>query len=228
MSHQILVITGDRDSPPKHDFKYVFDLESIAFMKLHGVPEENRLKVNLGYVSAEHRANEVLDFIKAKLVPDDGGECSSATLAFFCHGLSRKIQLGFDKNNVDSLSSALREALGPDVRTITIILYACSTGALDNGFADALRDSLCRYSFVNCRVVAHTTAAHSTKNNFVKFFEGQGSVVGSSGGSWVVVPFSKPLWRPWGVALRSNTGTLRFRFPFLSISAIHSELLSNT
>lgn len=144
------------------------------------------------------------------------------TVAFFCHGLGKRIQFGFGLAHVALLASALAGD-----RNRRVVLYACNTGkgnepvGGDGGFADELRDALCRAGCVDCRVDAHTTAGHTTCNPYVRRFEGMGSPVGGVGGYWLVAPGSA-LWTKWRTALRDTD--LRFRFPFMSVAEIHREL----
>jgi hypothetical protein len=82
---------------------------------------------------------------------------------------------------------------------------------------------LCEAGKVHCSVVAHVNAGHATHNPRVRRFEGRGSPMGGTGGSWIVAPGSK-LWKPWVRALQKTD--LRLRFPLMSIGEIHRELLS--
>jgi hypothetical protein len=144
-------------------------------------------------------------------------------LAWFGHGLPRSLpQPWIGLKDVDHFASVFASSKVPRQ---TVVLYACSTGAGgvggDGGFADALRDALCRAGSVNCRVVAHVTAGHATRNPNVRFFDGMGSATGGAGGYYPVAPGSA-LWKKWVRALRETD--MRFRFPFLSVAEIHAEL----
>lgn len=145
-------------------------------------------------------------------------------VAFFCHGTNKKIQLGFNIANIDLLAKAITTSCE---HYVTVVLYCCLTGSGsgvggDNGFADKLRDSLCINGITNCRVVAHTTAGHTTKNPYVRFFDGMGSPVGGTGGYYPVPPHSK-MWKTWINKLR-NDETFRYRMPIMSINEIYQEL----
>lgn len=149
-------------------------------------------------------------------------------VAFFCHGWSTGIQAGFSRLHLAELAEAIW-LLDVD----HVVLYCCSTGdgphdskyaaagTGDDSFADKLRDALCAQGAVDCRVAAHTTAGHTTRNPNVIFFDGMGSSVGGVGG-YMPVGRKSPLWAKWRKALR--TTDLRFRFPFMSVAEIHSEL----
>jgi hypothetical protein len=151
-------------------------------------------------------------------------------VAFFCHGTIDAIQAGFTRRSVDALAQALAVCGTED---LTVLLYCCSTGddpkgrslaapgTGDRSFADLLRDALCRAGKTRCRVVAHATAGHTTRNPYVLFFEGMGSPVGGIGGIAPVAP-RHPLWRTWRNTLRDTD--LRFRFGLLGVDEIHREL----
>ncbi len=142
-------------------------------------------------------------------------------VAFFCHGWTGGVQVGFDVSSLRGLAEALASCSAPNVT-----LYCCLTGKGegdgDGGFADRLRDALCAAGATYCRVDAHTTAGHTTRNPYVRRFEGSGSPVGATGGQWIVAPGSS-IWGRWRRAL---TGDLRFRYPDLEISEIHDELVA--
>lgn len=152
------------------------------------------------------------------------------TLAFFCHGWASGIQAGFLNGQVNELAKLIEDSVVADA---VIVLYCCSTGTDvadspkqaagtgDNSFADRLRDALCRTGNTKCRVVAHSTAAHTTQNPNARFFDGNGSNAGGVGGYPVVGPKTS-IWRPWVTRLR--TTDLRFRFPYMTIEEIHAEL----
>jgi hypothetical protein len=150
-------------------------------------------------------------------------------VAFFCHGYKSGIQAGFRSSsrskNIDDLAEAIASISGDGV---IVPLYCCSTGGSpskgapggDGGFADELRDALCRHGAVNCRVDSHTTVAHATKNPYVRRFEGRGSAVGGVGGQYLVPPGSK-LWVKWRKALRGDT---RLCFPWWDTGMVHERI----
>jgi hypothetical protein len=203
----------------RHDATGAFQPEADAFCRARG----GTPTLIANTMPAEAMRAQVF----LRLIPDPAIQVR--TVAFFCHGSGGSIQFGFNRANVDQLAAAIAEAV--DVR---IVLYACNTargskaeGQMaefggDGGFADALRDALCRAGAVNCQVDAHTTAGHTTRNPFVRRFLGMGSRVGGVGGFWIVSPTNRPLWAKWRRALRE--GSLRFDFPFLSIAEIHERL----
>lgn len=156
-------------------------------------------------------------------------------VAFFCHGWLDGIQLGFRRRDVKTLAAAIQKICEHSFTTVP--LYCCSTGddpeddpitaagTGDNSFADLLRDALCAQEAIYCRVLAHSTVAHTTKNPYALFFDGYGTTAGGAGGQAVVSPANKVLWAKWRRALRAKDSTFRFRFPFMELEEIHQELL---
>lgn len=147
---------------------------------------------------------------------------------FFCHGYKSGIQCGFSNKTVNSFAKVLVRS---SVVWHTVIgLYACDTGrdldkdrlddleefGGDGGFADELRDALCRNGGIYCRVDAHTSAGHTSRNPNIRRFEGNGSKVGGVGGHYII-PFRSKLWKQWRKALKS---VMRFDFPFMGDNEI--------
>lgn len=196
----------------RKDATGAFQPEAKAFMRHHGI--KGGLYLIDNHRSGFERADQVIGVLESRSCVD--------VVAFFCHGVSRSIQFGFNERNVDRLAKAV-DAPGTSI----VVLYACGTAGGhgvggDGGFADLLRDALCRVGDFNCRVDAHTTAGHTTRNPYVRRFEGKGSPVGGVGGYYLVAPGSK-LWRPWVKALRETD--LRYEFPVLDVSEIHGRLV---
>lgn len=150
-------------------------------------------------------------------------------IAFFCHGWHRGFQFGFQTHtsvaynnstygDVAALAQAISRIAAPDIK---IVLYACSTGAANDGFAATLRDELSVYC-PQCRVDAHKTPGHATKNPFVNRFE---SPAGSPG--VMVVPADHRLWNKWRRVLRNpfeEGSTLLWKFSQMTITEIHEHL----
>jgi hypothetical protein len=228
-----LVFYSSKNSPGKKDATGAFIPGAKAFAKLHGgqlVPVDCTM-------SRWVRRRKVTDALKAHKIG------SVEMVSFFCHGWQSGIQLGFDFRNVGEI--AITDALSEQVR---VNLYCCSTadgpdigdesypdddefGTLapgtDGGFADQLRDSLCRIKLYWCRVIAHRTAGHCDKNPAVVVFEGDGTPEGATedsyyGGRWIVDP-KDALWPEWKRRLRETD--LRFRFPLMSFDEIEKELV---
>ena len=195
------------NAPGRKDVTAVFRPEAERYLDVHGgelVVFDNRAPMGA-------RA----DYVMARLF--ELGPCDA--LAFFCHGWPDGIQAGFRR------ASAARLAT---VAPLVVTLYACSTayglplGAPggDGGFADRLRDELCKARKTACRVDGHDTKGHATWNPRVRRFEGAGSPTGGQGGSWIVAP-GTALWKRWAAALRTSR---RFTFPFRATAEIHAEL----
>ena len=144
-------------------------------------------------------------------------------LAFFCHGWRTGIQFGFRLHHLTYLARHLSEISHPD---LTVALFCCSTAqggtGGDGGFADDLRDQLCMYGLVDCKVIAHTTKGHTTSNPYVRIFEGDGSRIGGIGGRYVVEPKSE-LWPAWKKELRDSE-KFRIGFPLMSREEIAAHL----
>jgi hypothetical protein len=220
-----LAFVPDTNSPGKRDVTGAFLPEARAFTGLHDLPDPVAFPSGAG-VSFRRRGDAVLRAIAQHR--------DLEVVAFFCHGWRDGIQAGFRVPSIDRLADALAVAGTPQ---LIVALYACDaardaddarsddTGAAgpggDGGFADELRDALCRRGLVDCRVDAHVTTAHTTRNPYVRRFEGGGSIMGGQGGSWLVRPGSR-LWRTWVRALRGTT--LRLRFPLMSAADVHAEL----
>jgi hypothetical protein len=210
---KVLAFTGDRNSPGKKDFTGAFLPEALKFVKLYGGVAPVRISldakpyVQRNYVlQAIHEAGSAVDLV-----------------AFFCHGFTKRIQLGFDKKTAGELARALNE-----VACDRVALYACSSGSGigpggDGGFADTLRDELCKVGITDCRVLAHEVSGHTTMNRRKRFFDGMDSPVGGVGG-YDIVPPTSPLWKRWGQRLRDPKDALRFEINFMTVGEIHAAL----
>lgn len=224
-----IVFTPDRNTR-RADFTGAFLPEARAFIRAHQLPARALVRIDISKSDQEMRA-QVLEAIKR----EDQLQGILETVAFFCHGWCSGIQLGFSVNNVVELACALKPLATRDIK---MPLYACSAardrdGQIeddidpnsvggDGGFADQLRDAICSYAYaIDCRVLAHVTAGHATRNPWVRFFEGGGQPYGGKGGVWVVKP-KGPLWKRWIRWLAE--GNNRFRLPFMSIDEVQAEL----
>lgn len=216
-----IVFTPDRDSEGKKDYTGAFKPEATRFAKEHAIPSENVRPIDVSKGPILRR--------KQVLAELGNAEAPLEVVAFFCHGTRGAIQLGFGPVSAETLAKAIAKVSAPDV---VVPLYACSTASGgkattadgpggDGGFADLLRDALCRAGATGCRVDAHASVGHATMNPNVRRFAGDGSPIGGHGGVWLVGPKS-PVWKGWRQALR---GDLRFRFPLMGVGEIHEELL---
>ena len=205
----------------KYDYRS-FQGWARKFLKYHDQPSENLVIIDNTKRPRAMRA-QVIRALKAAGEPD--------VVALFCHGTPRKIQLGFNRYTLKSLAEVL--AWRCDVR---VVLYACLAGkgpgpGGDRGFADELRDAICKAGGRYCRVVAHTTAGRADKNPFVRSFDGDGSSTGGAGGYYLVNrtlldergrKILNPLWPPWVKALAKD---MRWELPCLSREEIHAVLI---
>lgn len=201
----ILILSPDRNTRGKHDANGAFWPEADAFEGKHGgvqiridqsQPPSGRFRQTLAAIE-EHAPN---------------------VLAYFGHGLRHSLpQLGATLGNVASLAGAL--ALGSTAPLV--ILYACSAGdgespGGEGGFADHLRDHLLQAEASGARVLAHTVAAHTTQNPYVREF----SRAQMTGGKWLVDPGSVK-WKRWVKLLR---GPARLQFPFWTVDELERAL----
>ncbi|MFA6049650.1 MAG: hypothetical protein WC761_00365 [Candidatus Paceibacterota bacterium] len=235
-----LCFTGNRNHPNKKaDFTGAFLPEMRSFMKLWGIDKaKNHLMVDLDAAEISKKRS-VYNFIERRATEE--GKAPTA-LVFSCHGFTNRIELGLrGATGAKEFAKFLRAQHvkhgTPGQTALTVILYCCSTGGGageggDGGFADKLRDSLCEEGFVDCRVVGSETAGHATMNSRKRVFDGMGSPVGGTGGSWVVQP-GTALFKKWQKAMTANSVKLpvakdfRFQFPFMSIASIHKWLIAN-
>ena len=151
---------------------------------------------------------------------------------FFCHGWRRGIQFGFTTKGLKRLATAIFDAADQNPR---LCFYSCDVGrdadrkrtddlkafGGDGGFADEMRDALCRAGARWCRVDGHTTPGHTTRNPHVRRFDGNGSTIGAQGGYYIIPRTKKALFKKWREALR---GELRFDYPIMSVDMIVQEL----
>ena len=216
-----LAIYAAHDSPGKRDASAVFRPEARALVRMRGgqaIAADNRRPMH-------ERRDRLLTSIAS--VAGDG----HGSIAIFCHGWASGIQLGprlrwgkARTREVDELAEAIRACCGD---APTVVLYACSTGTWwrrsapggDGGFADELRDALCRAGAEGCMIYAHDRLGHATRCPYVRVFRGDSSHVG---GEWLIGPGSA-LWPAWRMALW-GAGDLRLRFPFMSREELESEL----
>jgi hypothetical protein len=205
-----IAFTPKYNTPGLHDATGAFQPEARSFAKIHGgvvVQVDN-------HATKQKMRESVIETLRNMIE-------QPTLVAFFCHGWRTGIQLGFSSANVAELVPLF--GISP-----AVALYACSAGdgagvGGDGGFADSLRDALCRDGNVFCQVDAHTTSGHCSRNPYVRRFEGMGSSVGGAGGYYIVTPRSEQ-WPAWKRALM---GDLRLRFPTMSVASIHAELAAS-
>lgn len=229
-----LIIRGESNTPGMKDYTGAFLPESEAFKKLNKVSSVVTFDNTLPFGK---RSGQVLKRLSTLFSTEQNFD----DVAIFCHGWGDGIQAGFTRRNVKTLVAALNPNLSRRTavdENATVILYCCSTGddpdhddtksapGVDVGegsFADAFRDELCKAGHTECRVVAHTTAGHTTRNPYAIFFEGLGSSIGGVGGVIPVTPKQKQLWSTWVKLLKTN---FRFEYPFMTVGEIHDRILA--
>lgn len=201
----ILVLTADRDTPGRADYRGAFAPEADAFVSKHG---GTVVRIDQGQ-NAAGRFRQTLHAIE---------EHQPDVLVYCGHGLRRSLpQLGATLGNIASLAGAVAlGSTGP-----LVVLYACSAAdgvapGGEGGFCDALRDALCNAEAGGCRVLGHSTAGHAVRNPYVREFRSETTI----GGTWLVAPGS-PLWSRWVKALQ---GPLRLEYPFLSAAEVAARL----
>jgi len=212
-----LIITGDRNVHKK-DYEYAFKPEAERFKEV--IPYVGRphtlIKIDVSQ-SMNKRRQQLFDLTNDLDTYTHGSICD---IAFFMHGWRDGIQCGLTTSNtidkfIKILIPKLNAKTGREKCSLFhVILYCCLTGGSkvnqggDGGFADKFRDELCKNNLGECKVYSHTTAGHTTRNPYVRIFEGHGSKHGSIDGQWVVRPKSKgvksPLWSLWKKALWSK------------------------
>jgi hypothetical protein len=217
----VLAFATMRNTPGRHDADE-FQRRGEAFVRMHG----GRLMLFDDSQPMLRRASDVLRTL------DEYGGRRLVCVAFFCHGWARGIEAGFDlRPRMGMSATVLATAIAAKAtRAVIVPLYCCSTAhgpgpdeapGGDGGFADQLRDALCRVGCVDNRVVAHDTDGHTTRNPRARFFEGEGQPEGAIGGRWIVHPSDPlfPIWRRW---LTQDDNDLWF--PFLDRAAILREI----
>lgn len=212
----VIALTPDRNRPPKHDYTGAFRPEARRFIERCGGGRQVEIDITR---SPARMRKDVLEAI-SKYSPPDG---HLQAVAFFCHGLQNRIQLGFAIAHVGELAEVLAKR-----GVNTVGLYACSSAGGpgpggDNGFADALRDAMCVAGLRQCRVLAHKVPGHTTKNRFKRVFDGMGSPVGGTGGFELVTQKS-PLWKEWSRRMAPDRDPLRFECLFMSVEDLHRTL----
>lgn len=214
----VLVLRPDRGSRSKpRDYATVFRPESEGFAEVaakRGLSVEV-VEVDLG-APLVRRAEQFLDAVDGAVK----GVHTLTHVAWFGHGLPRSLpQVGVSP---DEFAAHLASPKRPSP---TVALYSClnADGGVggDGGYADLLRDALCRSGSAWCRVVGHALKGHAGWNPTLREFLGLGSESGGVGGTWVVAPKTR-LW-PAFVRLMKETD-LRWRVPFMTAAEVHAEL----
>lgn len=185
VSTRRIAFTGDRNRPGRKDYTGAFRPQALQYVKHR--PGEVHI-VSLTAPRSEQRAQ--IERAIAAAQPD---EC-----AFFCHGLSTKIELGYGVHEVERLAAALA-----GVGCSRVALHACLTGKhVSKGFAALLRDAMVRAGLDGARVLGSTVAGHTSQNPHRRLFTGAGA-------EWIVEPKSAR-WKAWCRRMRDADDPLRW------------------
>lgn len=227
-----LVFYSSVNSKGKHDATGAFEPEAKAFAKLHEIPDKQVVPIACERMTKAERRKTVMSFLTHYVGAHLDG------VVFFCHGWVDGFQMGFDRSRVTTLAEMIMLCTNSEP---VISLYACSTAendekdtftkevgiGTDGGFADMLRDALCRQGLSRGWVDAHKTQGHATMNPMgVRFrmADVEDRLLGGVGGDWIVCPGSS-VWKRWKKNLRpKGSKTFRFEYPFMSTSEIKSYL----
>lgn len=234
-----LIITPESNTKGKKDYTGAFLPESKAFGRTDRIRASTVTFDNT--LPFEKRRKQLFERVAAAW-EEHGGVFSR--IAIFSHGWSTGIQPGVDTRSIKKFVELLEPMLDTDA---SILLYCCSTGSDpqddsqeapgaptsaeqeqnlgDGSFADTLRDELCKAGIVDCVVMAHRTAGHTTMNPHVIFFSGDGSNIGGFGGVMPVTKRHGKLWKTWIKELKTD---FRFKMPFMRVSEIHEHLERKT
>lgn len=232
MTLRALAIVPEHNSKGKKDVTGAFLPEALHWLDTWGVSHDHLRTFDNTQGKATRREQ-----VHASILAS-GYKQPIEHIAFFCHGLKDSIQTGHTcrtwgvhtTRTLADLVLIFGVCCAPDLR---VTLYCCDTAREagrakgqggDGGFADTLRDLMSAHGFAGGWVDGHTVTAHTTKAPFVRRFYTDGNrfgPYGGNGGDWIVAPRS-PLWKPWARALQS--GSLRWRYPRMTIAQIHDEL----
>lgn len=203
-SRNIAVIYSSKNKKGLHDATGAFIPEARAFQVIHGIPDNNMCGVDCVNQKVEQRRKQVLEHIYCvgRNEPLDG-------LAFFCHGWSNGIQVGF---NLKSLGWIARVVYSVSCDFLEVVMYACSTKKV----ASRLALDLASFS-IRGHVDSHDRRGHTTINPYV--VRVQNEVLRQS--AWLVEPGSES-WRAWVKAMQGTN--MRFEFPFMSELEIKMQL----
>lgn len=204
-SRNIAVIYSSKNKKGLHDATGAFIPEARAFQLVHGIPDNNMCGVDCVNQKVEQRRKQVLEHIYCvgRNEPLDG-------LAFFCHGWSNGIQVGFNRNDLSLLAGVVAAS---ECDYLETVLYACSTKKVAKhlAFLFAARG-------VRGHVDAHDRRGHTTINPYVVRAQ---NMIASPHSAWLVEPGSE-FWRAWVNAMQGTN--MRFEFPFMTELEIKMQL----
>lgn len=227
----VLVIYSSKDEPGKKDATGAFIPEAFKFASLHGVPKNDMCGVECPRVKKQHRAEKVLEFLYSSIARRDDREVD--LIAWFCHGWSTGIQVGFGKDNIEEELIEGFKGASPELKHV---FYACSTASTskesrslnapgtNGGFADTLRDYMVKNGFKEGWIDAHLTPGHTTQNpNLFRFYVDNAfdDTWDLNGGDWIISP-KTPLWLRWKHMIRHTD--FRYYFPMRTQTSIINDV----
>jgi hypothetical protein len=181
-----------------------FEREAERFRKFHKIPKVNMVPIDCSKPLWRRRNQVVIEFNRRQ---------DLETVAIFCHGWPRRIQFGFNLENIQLLVNVIRNRTLPDAN---IVLYCCSCARrpgldpkkqiyfpafriTEGSFAEQLV-----FESGGGRVVwGHYNSGHTTKNPYILRTYGYGFT------DWAEIPHSI-YWAKWARKMR----TTNFRFKF--------------
>jgi len=245
---EVVIFVPEYNSPGKRDATGAFHPGAADFCEFYKLDPKKVIHKIDNTASKTFRAKQLLSRMSnaRTLWEETEDYLYPQVYVFFCHGFKAGIQLGIysptpgyiltrdDRQHWIEFVTLLGRHPAP-----VVVLYACSTGddpdddsdsapgSGDNGFGDLLRDNLCVRGCTYNRVVTHSTAGHTFYNPNIRIMDGLGSPLGGHGGVDVAKPgtavFSK-LNRHLKVRKGMPGYGFVWRFPFMSIADMHTEL----
>lgn len=219
-----LVLTPDRNTQSS-DYNGAFKPEAERYARFYTGQGDTVVtrRVDVSEHSPKKRL-QVLSYLAAEGPID--------RLALFCHGWSEGVQFGLkcgDAEQKSLLAEAVKGIVAASTANLKVALYCCLTASNDKSttgdgsFADILRDYLCAAGRPNASVFGHTTAGHTTRNSDIRMFFGYGRAAGGDGGADLVQKGTPEAHKLYD-RLHDGNDTLRWRLPYMDLTAIPAEL----
>lgn len=200
-----LIFYTSTDRKGKKDSTYVFAPEAKAFARLHGVSKDRLIPIPQN-ISVIQRRKIFRETCKKYSDIDK--------IIYFGHGSKNSLPgIGMNLYNMKYCVDYIE---GCAADQLTIVLYACLAGK-NLGIADKLYLALQEHLYC-CKVVAHLTAGHSSKNPYAEY-----SGIGKNNSGQNIVEKTDPLWKTWMKELKENQG-FRLSFPFWTKERIYDYL----
>lgn len=213
------------DTPGRKDVSGAFGPESKAFIKTLNLAATLRLFDNNRAMGDRRKEVDVaLERVAGS---------NMEVFAAFCHGWKDGVQFGYRIKDIPSLADRLVKACAPGV---TIILYACDAARDSNesraddrnpgpggsgGFASELFMAMHKRGHVGCRVIAHSTEGHTTRNPYARVWMQDADL---HNGDWFVDPTSD-LFGKWRKELAGVPFPgFKYRFPFMTPAEVQAYL----